>query len=411
MRTLRSLFTATLALAMLGTLPATVVAQDDGTDPTFDQDTELLPGVELVTEQVEPGVFRVVSDGVRELSRPVELDDFYGWAPPGHLYRENALYGSDITANQDGVWLRRPEAIMRLGATEPVWTPDAKSTTPSFAVAPDGTLYRSGEQLILEEGEWAKMDLAVRKLGLRDVDRVRFAPDGSLWVLGNNGKKSAEREQRLARRDASGWSRIATPPNTPKWRQEQRKRESLGRRRRQPPRIDHWAITPDGTLYVTRGRDVQRFAGEGWETLERSGVDVQGIHIGPDGAVWVASRPGGGEWSDRQVVRVDAEGMPAIDIEWHPFFESSQGAGAGGAFWYAPNGDPMAAGGCGGITRVDGTTEATFLEGMCIYDIAIGPNGGVWLEAGTWDGNYWIPDAIGPVETFVITVDAEAATT
>ncbi len=396
-----------LAAALLSLSLAVPVAAVDAPASA----TDLLPGVDLVTEEVEPGVFRVVSDGMRELSRPVELGNFSGWGPPGELYRRNASEGNDIVANQDGVWLRRPEDIIRLGENEPVWAPDDGDTTPAFTVAPDGTLYQPGSQLVLEGDAWEKMKLGVRKLGLREIDRIKFAPDDSLWVLGNNGKQGRERRQRLARRDADGWSRITLPPVSPKWLAKERERlRKPGRAKRQPPRIDDWAVTPDGTLYVTRGRDLQRFDGAGWETLERPGKDNLELHVGPDGAVWVSSRPPGGEWDDRQVARIDTEDGATVDIEWQPAFGRSRAAGADGAFWYASLGDPMTTGGCAGITRVDGPTTTKSLEGLCIYDIAIGPHGGVWLEAGSWDGNYFIPDAIGPVETYVITPEAVAAT-
>ena len=125
--------------------------------------------------------------------------------------------------------------------------------------------------------------------------------------------------------------------------------------------------------------------------------------------MWVSFHPRGGEWDDRQVARVDTGDRTTVDIEWHPLFEDVRAAGADGAFWYASSGDPMTTGGCDGLTRVDGTGTKDFLEGMCIYDIALGPHGDVWLVAGSWDGNYWIPDAVGPVEVYVVSDDAAAS--
>jgi len=55
-------------------------AATSGPEPTTEEqaaDTtspDLLPGVDLVTEEVEPGVYRVVSDGVRELEWPATQD-------------------------------------------------------------------------------------------------------------------------------------------------------------------------------------------------------------------------------------------------------------------------------------------------------------------------------------------------
>ena len=67
---------------------------------------ELLPDVSLVTEQVEPGVFRVLSDGVREPARVADDDDAY----------LNGILESNIAAGSDGsVWWFGPESFFRLG--------------------------------------------------------------------------------------------------------------------------------------------------------------------------------------------------------------------------------------------------------------------------------------------------------
>ena len=74
--------------------------------------TDLIPGVELITEEVESGVFRVVNDDVRDLTRPgpaVEdelWDIVYDWfGGPGELY--TGLDGS--------VWLGTEGGRSKLG--------------------------------------------------------------------------------------------------------------------------------------------------------------------------------------------------------------------------------------------------------------------------------------------------------
>ena len=415
MRTLRLLLAWTVMLALVGGLGGTVLAQDDATEQSLG---DPLPGVELVTEQVEPGVYRVVNDGVRELSNPLGLDDFFArccWEPPGDVYRHSAFEANDIVASEAGVWLRDPEGIIRLGKAEPVWAPDDGDGTPEFKAAPDGTLYQPRSRRVLEGDDWVEMKLRLGRFGLREIEEIMFAHDGSLWVLGDTGKGGGEPQQRLARRDAEGWSRISPPPPPPAWLRNQRERAREGRstnpvrtngRLNTIPTIGDWAVTPDGSLYVKRHKWLQRFDGTDWESLERPGQDPD-LHVGPDDAVWVSSRRPDAEWPERQVTRFGTEEGATISFEQHPLFGQIRAVGADGAFWYAALGHPLTSGGCGGIARTDGTTTTTFLDGLCVYDVAIGPNGGVWLQAGSWDGDYFVPDAVGPVETYVISVDAE----
>ena len=188
MRTLRLLLAWTVMLALVGGLGGTVLAQDDATEQSLG---DPLPGVELVTEQVEPGVYRVVNDGVRELSNPLGLDDFFArccWEPPGDVYRHSAFEANDIVASEAGVWLRDPEGIIRLGKAEPVWAPDDGDGTPEFKAAPDGTLYQPRSRRVLEGDDWVEMKLRLGKYGLREIEEIMFAHDGSLWVLGDTGK-------------------------------------------------------------------------------------------------------------------------------------------------------------------------------------------------------------------------------
>ena len=63
---------------------------------------DLLPGVDLVTEEVEPGVYRVLSDGVRDLSSEKLC--------VGDAFR------SDISVAPDGsVWVFGPDGSYRIG--------------------------------------------------------------------------------------------------------------------------------------------------------------------------------------------------------------------------------------------------------------------------------------------------------
>ena len=99
MRT-RRLALAGLVMATLMCGAAAVAAQGPSSD------VDLLPGVDLLTEEVEPGVFRVASDGVRDLSSPIEFVWFWEGEAPRMLYRNNAMATGGLAANDEGVWTR-----------------------------------------------------------------------------------------------------------------------------------------------------------------------------------------------------------------------------------------------------------------------------------------------------------------
>jgi hypothetical protein len=62
---------------------------------------------------------------------------------------------------------------------------------------------------------------------------------------------------------------------------------------------------------------------------------------------------------------------------------------------------------CGGAAHYDGTTWTSYLEEYCISDLAIGPDGSVWLGAEDYD---YDTDMLGPSSLYVITPEAVAAT-
>ena len=91
--------------------------QDDGMAPAAVSDApspttsdDILPGVSLTVEEVDPGVYRVAADGVREL----ESADIQG-----------------VSAGYDGnIWLLREEAFRRLGSEEAhAWARERRAET------------------------------------------------------------------------------------------------------------------------------------------------------------------------------------------------------------------------------------------------------------------------------------------
>ena len=130
---------------------------------------ELLSG--MVTEEVEPGVFRVVNDGVRDLSYPVG-----GWGVSGFMV--------DVTPD-GSVWLSARaggQGLFRLGE-EPVFE-DLEGFPPYREVAPDGSLWAIGDVpddrsgIFSFDGEgWT-----VRATTTDDFSALAVGPDGTVWV-------------------------------------------------------------------------------------------------------------------------------------------------------------------------------------------------------------------------------------
>jgi hypothetical protein len=375
-----------VAVLTLGGSSTMVAAQEPA------EDEGLLPGVEVVTEEVEPGVFHVLSDGIRELSRPVEFvllqEGGWGAGSPGFWYRVNAETSAGLAANQEGVWLHDRHGILRLGQEDVVWEPKPGNHTPSFRVAPDGTLYQPFATRVLADGAWKLRRPRLEGIDLKNRSAMLFAPDGTLWFKGTNGKEQRKSQRpRLARRDEDGWTLVEPPPWPP-----ERSRDQIA------PRIGSWGVTADGTLYVQRDEDIQRFDGDSWENLERPGSRVDRLHVNPDGTVWLDRQPSG------LLTRLGEEGWITYEVAPRNQLQGLAHAevASDGAYWFTPLGNPMVNGACDGIMRTDGDTTSHYLPGLCVLSLAPGPEGTVWVQALEWTGDYLAPEAIGPLELYAI---------
>jgi hypothetical protein len=127
--------------------------------------SDLVPGVDLTTDEVEPGVFRVVSDGVRDLRRPVED------AEPDAMSEAGPLDRSLHAAPDGSIWVFGREGAFRLGQTDVVdidWL-----AAPVIDDSPDGTMWASwrlmssragGERILrlgrLQDGAWQGQEVA-----------------------------------------------------------------------------------------------------------------------------------------------------------------------------------------------------------------------------------------------------------
>ena len=120
---MRRLLTFFLVLPLLGALAALAAAQSPTPTeaPTASVNTDIMPGVTLTVEEVEPGVYRVVHDGVRDLTAyltylmPTESpgvvagEDGSLWNPGRQqgLYRVSARRRARRAPAWDGRALRR----------------------------------------------------------------------------------------------------------------------------------------------------------------------------------------------------------------------------------------------------------------------------------------------------------------
>ncbi|MEX1295165.1 MAG: hypothetical protein AB1Z67_03235 [Candidatus Limnocylindrales bacterium] len=389
-----------LALA-LATASAGAVSGQDGSEAGTAPDMPgSLVGEDLEAVELAPGVYQVLRDGVRDLTRPLEIVIFDPNLSPGDVHRLNAVATHGLAANANGVWLGGPDGVFRLGHDDLVWEtgPNPDATGAGLIVTPADRLYRGGDGgagEILAKDEWKPV---VPTLGGFEADGSagRFTQDGSLWVRGTNAKQGDQRRAAFARRDADGWTLIGSPPRLPGRAPDKR-----------PASVDHWGVSDSGVLYVSRARrQVQRYADGRWETLAPPGGRIAGLHVGPDGAVWVERESADGRTyaGSSEFARLDEDGWTGYELGPPRYLSPSPAAvGADGALWLAPGGDLMSSGGCAGIIRVGTGRLDRFLLDHCIYDVAPGPSGELWLEAGTWDGSWYAPASVGPVGVYVIT--------
>mgnify|MGYP001823749417 CR=1 FL=1 len=340
---------------------------------------ELLSG--MVTEGVEPGVFRVVNDGVRDLV---------------------AVEGVDLVAGQDdGIWLVREDHFLRLGSDAVHEWPgerpdlpwdDSEVTPPwyDFEVTPDGTVWTaietdadleggpqdSGVNLWSYDGsEW------VSRLPTYLLDGpIDLTSDGTLWAVWLSD--SADYGNGVfGYLGADGWTAVGEwpyPGSSPYVSDEgevwafggaqmmdgQVHRFVDGTWLDDGPRWASGDVGPDGTVWVDSSGGFQRFDGTGWTPFGmpdwRWGSDWGDVRVAPDGSVWVAAR---------------------LDV---------------------PGGQVPACGqGVGGVAHFDGMAWDRYLPGRCVIAFDIAAHGSVWVLAD--DGLYVItPEAVAASEAEVI---------
>jgi hypothetical protein len=245
-------------------------------------------------------VYRVVSDGVRDLSRVADRTDLYA----------GGILNGDIAAGLDGsVWWFGPDSFFRLGeadmyawsesdALDGVWagddigvTPDGtllRYSDPEHAAAFDGrswtereveptapAIWLRGDGLHFYDGE--RWKILATPFSITSIDHAAMGADGTTWISHQSGGDFSL----LAR------SRLATPSQ---WEEFSR---GL-------PRFERiFEVAPDGSVWISPIGDedcngIASFDGTA-VTYHLSDTCVHALDIAPDGRVWLqAGETGGG---------------------------------------------------------------------------------------------------------------------
>ncbi len=355
---------------------------------------ELLSG--MVTEEVEPGVIRVVNDGYRDLSYP-------NVGYPG--------YTVDVTPD-GSVWLSDDEGnqgLFRLG--EEAVFEEPSRWPPYLEVAPDGSLWAFGEvsdwgddiQSGWEDGIFSFDGEGWTLRATKTDDTLGFqalaiGPDGTVWVAAMDQDKHCP--------DIGGGNCIGTTLLRLEDDGSLTTIEDWADIFDGDVAYDEVAVSPDGDVWLIGGgvgfpaaEVLLRFDGEGWEVIPGPegflNAEVgRSIGFGPDGTLWAhTSYPVDDDWDVGGLARFDDPG-------WTMFTEADGVKPWGGLGWFytdlitvAPDGSlwlngRSTGGGCDGVDHYDGTTWTSYLRDSCVHDLAIAPDGSVWLRAGADDRVY-----------------------
>jgi hypothetical protein len=381
---------AVIAIASLGA-GVLLFASGGGPSPTpsaSPSPTPWTPPAGWVTEPVEPGVVRVLSDGIRQIS------------PAGVRDRHRMSIGADgsiwlSVRSGAGVLSEPTGTLARLG--DPVSYPvDGLASAFDYGpvdlqIGPDGSPWaRTKAGLMhLEQDGWVVLDGSTGRA-------YDIAPDGTIWQA-----------------DSTSWISVPDGPVDLAWRWAGSDWES-------PPfdvdlaaalGVDPDVITghevkgfraaPDGSVWAGLsvayrddlspnedgfGHLLLRFDGETWSVIDPMGIgsyfDMEYFAVGADGTAWVyldtgddtdphLARLSDGEWT----VYSREDGVTPIGIrgEMPGYLEV---APDGTAWMHQLMDGP---GRCRGVRSFDGKTWRRYLDGTCVVDLDIAPDGSVWV--------------------------------
>jgi hypothetical protein len=410
------------AVACAPSVAATLEREPDvRTDPAA---TDAL--ADLVTEEVEPGVLRVLGDRIRNLLRQplvscrsllLRWEDRSDGARPTRPTFDAMSRGKVVAGLDGGIWLFWHDRFVRLGQEQSYDWAEGQWPSPEddIEVAPDGTIWHapasgSGRAGLDRDRDWAAeyLDMlgvdadafAERPECLADtgwmsggdgalrvfrdgawevaleapneaIRQVELGPDGTVWTAWHESTRNQRVGPQVARLGAGGWRLLAVDND-----------------RAGAPRA--LSVQHDGTplLQTGRGRPSALWrrvgssdpGGGDWQALD-AGRDFDDMVTSPGGVIWGRSGP-------NAISRLDAEGWREWDLAQSsepdaPRFLGGGGpraAGHDGSVWVKAR-RSKADRGCHGIYNFDGSTWTQSLDGHCIHSLDVAPDGWLWLLA------------------------------
>ena len=248
------------------------------TDETATTTPDLLPGVDLVTEEVEPGVYRVLGDGLRELSERVQ----------------------DVTVTPEGaVWIEtgtsRNCSLIRLGDPS-VPQKLGRQNSWTLGLTSDGVpaVRNQADDIRVFDGEaWPKAELtAYEECVVPGGPSSVVGADGGCWLGGGSTGEGRPSDTEFVRLYADGTRTEVT-------------RAELGLEPGQDTAF--YDVGPDGTIWVDvhgASRDgkggsvfegLLAYEGSTWSSIPYDGDDAASvwnvdIAVDRDGVVWLSRR-------------------------------------------------------------------------------------------------------------------------
>ncbi len=403
-----ALFGSFLLAGVLTTPTSDEMAPAGVTESPAPMTTEALLST-MVTEEVEPGVLRVINDGFRDLTTPTDPMRRFtaGAARADYLYPGLRAV---IVGDAGNVWRTAacvapaPESsclrLYRVGQ-EGAWDVDPVPVsfwTGQIDAGPDGRLWALAQNgpRVFEDGAWEPARYQVDG----DFDAITVQADGRVWLKSDELCWTDETSAGCTRWPAvfdGGDYGLAGP-----------------------------VVTDDGIVWLTALADEDgsvsflRFDGTAWQVLPAP-ADYPGDPTPLTHPVGM-TRDGGTVWTAGDPF-VRHQSLTRLDEQGWTTFTAADGVGTWGGQrgeWNAPNDmlrvapdgsawvnatiatasvtDPSTVTGgrtCDGLARFDGETWQPFLAGSCISDLDFAPDGSAWVVA--------LDRQSGEVSTYVIT--------
>jgi hypothetical protein len=361
---------------------------------TASPETDLLPGVDLVTEEVEPGVERIVSDGIRDLS---------GIGPP--VAQSHSEKDGLAVAPGGAVWLHpggdETKTLIKLG--DPGSYPALSEVWPELRFSADGVLW-GHDRLAIHRLGGAGWSEVARTHAPWDIDQ-----DGTVWMALDGAN--------VAHLEASGWQEY--PIDLDSFDDELRQmRKDYGASQYAVGRRSYFEdlrVDTNGDVWAALAFDdeagnpmvLMRYDGETWSLVDPLGLGGYGsvglLDVGTDGTMWVYLVTGTGKEMDPERHHL----ARLADDRWTVFSEEdgvvdlwSRGDSYGllrvdheGAVWMQPQGDEVYQ----GVRVFDGKTWRHYLDDHDVIEMEFAPDGRVWVL--TSDDLYVItPEAVATPE-------------